>query len=209
MLKMYTGTQSVSNFRPTAAHALYKHFCVEGGTVLDMSSGFGGRLLGAMKAGVHYIGYDPSTPSHKGVVEMAKDFGYNDKCELILDGSENINQPQNSIDFAFTSPPYFDTEKYSNDEGQSYIKFKTKDAWLDGFLKETFARVHTCLKPKRIMAINIANVPNYKTIEDDAVKAALEVGFEHVDTWKLALSKPPTKNKTGFKYEPVFIFKKR
>lgn len=208
MLKMYTGVQSVSNFRPTAAYALYKHFCKEGDTVLDMSSGFGGRLLGAMKAKVNYIGYDPSVLANKGVREMAKDFGYQDKATLICDGSENINLPPDSIDFAFTSPPYFDTEKYSNDAGQSYLKYKTTDAWLNGFIRDTFKNVHKCLKDDKYMVINVANVPNYKTLEEDVVRVAEECGFKLEDTWKLALSKPPSKNKTGFKYEPVFIFKK-
>lgn len=208
MLKMYTGVQSVSNFRPTAAYALYNHFCEKGDTVLDMSSGFGGRLLGAIKANVNYIGYDPSVLSHKGVCELARDFKYQDKCKLICDGSENIDLPSESIDFAFTSPPYFDTEKYSDDAGQSYLKYSTKEQWLNGFLLSTFRNVHNCLKSGKYMAINIANVPNYKTIEEDTVKIALDCGFVLEDTWKLALSKPPSKNKSGFKYEPIFIFKK-
>ena len=207
MLKMYTGVQSVSNFRPTAAYALYNHFCEEGDTVLDMSSGFGGRILGAMKAKVRYIGYDPSKLAHEGAVNLAKDFNYTN-CMLICDGSENINIVPNSIDFAFTSPPYFDTEKYSDDAGQSYLKYKTTNDLLNGFIKDTFTNVYDCLKYGKYMAINVANVPNYKTLEEDVIKVALECGFTLEDTWKLALSKPPSKNKTGYKYEPVFIFKK-
>ena len=58
MLRRYSGTQMVSNFRPTAA-ALYDIFVdkdnpLEGttaGTVWDPSMGYGGRLLGAIVAG--------------------------------------------------------------------------------------------------------------------------------------------------------------
>ena len=63
MLRRYSGTQMVSNFRPTAAAALYDVFVdkdspLEGttaGTVWDPSMGYGGRLLGAIAAGVNYI----------------------------------------------------------------------------------------------------------------------------------------------------------
>jgi hypothetical protein len=206
MLKMYTGVQSVSNFRPTAAYALYTHFCEYGDTVLDMSSGFGGRILGAMKAKVKYIGYDPSVLAHEGVRKLAGDFKYD--CQLFCDGSENINLPPNSVDFAFTSPPYFDTEKYSDDAGQSYLKYKTTNDWLNGFIKDTFTNVYSCLKDGKYMLINVANVPNYKTLEQDVIDMAISCGFVHEDTWQLALSKPPSKNKTGYKYEPVFVFKK-
>jgi len=52
MMKIFTDTHCVSNFRPTSAAAIYKHFCTENGTVFDMSSGFGGRLLGAKYQGL-------------------------------------------------------------------------------------------------------------------------------------------------------------
>ena len=43
-IKIYTGTQSVSNFRPTAAKLIYEKF--GGDTIWDMSCGWGGRLIG-------------------------------------------------------------------------------------------------------------------------------------------------------------------
>src|SRR5580704_8118579 len=46
-LRIHTGTQGVSNFRPSAASALYNEFLPEeGGVVFDPSCGWGGRLLG-------------------------------------------------------------------------------------------------------------------------------------------------------------------
>src|SRR5277367_1552389 len=47
-VRSFTGTQAVSNFRPTAAAAIYHKLMPEaGGVTWDMSSGWGGRLLGA------------------------------------------------------------------------------------------------------------------------------------------------------------------
>ena len=78
MLRRYSGTQMVSNFRPTAAAALYDIFVdkdspLEGttaGTVWDPSMGYGGRLLGAISAGVNYIGTDPCIPTFEGLEKI-------------------------------------------------------------------------------------------------------------------------------------------
>lgn len=209
MLKIFTGTQSVSNFRPTAAAAIYSLFCNEGDTVWDMSCGYGGRLLGATLAKVNYIGTDPATPTYNGLIELSNDFSKDIKVELNKLGSEDYKPKNNSLDFAFTSPPYFNWEKYTNEETQSYLKYKTKEEWINGYLKKTFINCFNGLKDNKIMAINIANIKNFTNLEDEAIRVAKEAGFVHEDTWKLALSNSKMKGKIeSFKYEPIFIFRK-
>ena len=100
MLKIFTGTQCVSNFRATAAAAIYSLFCVEGDLVWDMSIGYGGRALGAHLAGVQYVGTDPCTKNHNGVELMCKDL--HSASLLYKQGSETAFIPENSIDFCFT-----------------------------------------------------------------------------------------------------------
>ena len=104
MLKLFTGTQSVSNFRPTAAAAIYSLFCKEGDTVWDFSSGFGGRLIGAELAKVNYIGTDPSTLTYNGLIKLKKDYIKSIKSEIHKSGSEEFKPKEKSIDFIFTSP---------------------------------------------------------------------------------------------------------
>lgn len=212
MLKMFSGVQSVSNFRPTAAHAIYNKFLPNGGTALDMSSGFGGRLLGAIKSNrrnnFKYIGYEPSQKTFSGLSDMVTDFGSDMDIVLVNKGSEFIDL-RNEVDFAFTSPPYFDTEKYSNESTQSYLKYPTHDAWLNGFMKETFLNVHSALVKNGYMAINIANVKSYKNLEDDTIRIAEYCGFQYQYSMKLTLSNSTlVKGKSAFKYEPILIFKK-
>lgn len=202
-MKIYTGTQCVSNFRPTAAAAIYSHFCSPGDTVWDISSGYGGRLLGAHLAGVNYVGTEPASLTYKGLVELNSD--YNLGAVLINTGSEDFNYPKDSIDFIFTSPPYFDTEKYSTEETQSYKKFNTKSGWIDGYLFSTFSNAYRVLKDSKYMAINISNVKSFPDLEKSTIECAIKAGFVLETTWKLALSKI---NGNGFKYEPIFIFRK-
>jgi hypothetical protein len=209
MLKIYTGTQSVSNFRPTAAAAIYDTFA-KNGVVWDMSGGWGGRLLGAIISGVDtYITTEPSTLTSTGLYKLAKDFAPNMTWEILRNGSEEYLPDKKSLDLCFTSPPYFDLEKYADEPTQSYVKFKTKDAWIEGFLRPTFENCHYGLKDNGYMLINIADVKGKHNInlEEKTVQVAEEVGFRLVKTIKLALSNINLRGKNvKFKYEPIFIF---
>jgi hypothetical protein len=243
MLRRYSGTQMVSNFRPTAAAAMYDIFVdkespLEGttaGTVWDPSMGYGGRLLGAIAAGVNYIGTDPCIPTYDGLVQIQKDYAHKHlNYSLQRIGSETFIPEDESIDFVFTSPPYFGWEAYGDEPEQSSIKFSTSDMWKEKFLKQTIANAYKGLKKGKYLALNVANTKQYKTFEEDTVDLAKEVGFEHTDTWWLSLStqqggsavstldgdttetkqkqqymgKYTRPNISGRKFEPTFIFKK-
>jgi DNA modification methylase len=175
-----------------------------------MSCGYGGRLLGATIANVNYIGTDPATPTYEGLCGLSETFSSNIYVDLNKQGSEEFVPNKESLDFAFTSPPYFNWEKYTEEETQSYVKFPTKEEWITGYLKETFKNCFHGLKNNKYMAINIANTKNFNNLEEETIRVAKEVGFELHDTWKLALSNPNMKNKkSSFKYEPIFIFRKK
>ena len=204
-LRIYTGTQAVSNFRPTAAKFIYEKY---GGDVIwDMSAGWGGRLLGFLASSrKKYIGTEPSTKTFRGLKEIKKDFCYiNKDVELYKLGSELFEPDRESLDLCFTSPPYFDTEKYSDEDTQSYVKFPTKDKWIDGFLKKTIENCYRGLKQNKYMLINIANTPKYKFIEEETVRISKELGFKQEKTVELTLSSVMG---AGHKYEPIFVFKK-
>ena len=243
MLRRYSGTQMVSNFRPTAAAALYDVFVdkdsplegTEAGTVWDPSMGYGGRLLGAIAAGVNYIGTDPCIPTYKGLEQIRDTYGHKHKSYTLLrQGSETYDPQPESLDFVFTSPPYFGWEAYGDEPEQSSIKFNTSDLWKEKFLKQTIANAYKGLKKGKHLALNVANTKQYKTFEEDTVQLALDVGFEHTDTWWLSLStqqggsetttldgesvekkqenrylgKFTRPNLSGRKFEPTFIFTK-
>ncbi len=211
MLKLYSSVQGVSNFRPTAAAALYERYA-KNGVVWDMSGGWGGRMLGAIRANVdYYYASEPSIETFRGLMDMRSDLRFTDKSELFLSGSEDLKPPKDSLDFCFTSPPYFDLEKYADEETQSYIKFGDRNQWVEGFLRKTFENCYHGLKLGGHMAINIAD-PKKKTslsLETETIRVAAESGFRLKETLKLALSNPVMKNRTtAFKYEPIFVFEK-
>ena len=206
LLRRYTGTQCVSNFRPTAAACLYTHFAFPGAVVWDMSMGYGGRILGAIISDINYIGTDPAEKTFKGLQEIKENFGKSERHYFLNKcGSEGFQPKEESLDFAFTSPPYFNWEQYGEEDEQSFNQFDSNEEWNNGFLRKTIQNCYKGLKKDKYMALNVANTKSHKTFENDTVQIAKEEKFEHTDTFKLQLSS----QESGAKYEPVFIFQKK
>lgn len=219
-LRTVSGTQAVSNFRPSAAAALYDRYLpVGGGVTWDMSAGYGGRLLGAIASSRvrTYLGTDPASLTFDGLTAMAAELppmaehlsGEPTEIQLHKIGSENFVPDRGSIGMAFTSPPYFNAEHYSSEASQSFIKFRTPEAWLNGFLGTTLSNCHRGLAADGRLVINIANVASYPNLTEDFLWLARRCGFRHIETLQLALSRMPgTRAGSPYKFEAVFVFRK-
>ena len=152
-----------SNFRPMNAKAVYERFCEEGGTIYDFCCGFGGRMLGCLtsKKNFRYVGTDPNTETMYHLHELGEYIeqatGREDSYELHCCGSEDFVGKPESIDFAFSSPPYFDLEVYSDEETQCYNKFPQLDQWLEGYVRATIKNIGYMLKKNCFYAVNIAD----------------------------------------------------
>ena len=159
-------------------------------------------LLGAISSPKvkHYIACEPSTLTFEGLNKIVENFGQTKKITIHKIGSEDFI-PNTKVDLVFTSPPYFNNEKYSMESTQSYIKFPTKQEWLNGFLLKTISNAISVLKDGGYLIINIANVKSYPNLVQDFLDGVKEVKL--VQELKLQLSKHG-----GYKYEPVFVFKK-
>ena len=208
-LKIFSGTQSVSNFRPTIARYMYKTYCEAGATVLDPCMGYGGRLLGSIVS--------PTIYSYHGVDPCVKTYDGNCRLDVELNESSHnkfFNVPFEDFtttmlyDFVFTSPPYFDLEKYSDEPTQSYIRYPHYDEWVKGFLEPLIKKSYGYLKKGRYFAINVHGEKLIKEIK----RLCEEKGFSLEDTLHMRLSRMPGKGinkiKTKFKTEPIFIWKK-
>jgi hypothetical protein len=207
MLKIYSGAQAVSNFRPTAATVIYNKYA-NGGKVWDMSAGYGGRMLGFYKSSsTEYVGTDPCTDTFNGLQSLQKDFLSDKNINLFKVGSEDFEWDANYFDLCFTSPPYFDTEKYSDESTQSYIKFPNQQHWLNGFLGKTIENCRNYLKDDGKLVINLANLHKWTTLVDDVIELAFRKRFRYIKTERYLLSTMKTGQK--YKSEPILIFEKR
>ena len=183
--------QVAVNYPPMTAKYLYERFTEhckdqEKVVIYDPSSGWGGRILGAMSCrddrSIHYVGTDPNPDNFYSDGSECKyadiaDF-YNTKTyrgnsffsetnsyEVFQLGSEEIQhnpdfqKHKGQVDLVFTSPPYFNREAYSEDENQSYKKYgDSYESWRDGFLRPTLETAVNWLRPDRYLLWNIADL---------------------------------------------------
>lgn len=207
VLCWFQGTYRVSNFKPTIAKYFYDNYSGSG-VVLDPSSGYGSRLITALssKHVKKYIGIDPCLETYNGLIQIKTDFDTDNKSILYKIPFENYIHNFEPVDLIFSSPPYFNTEKYDSEMNQSYLKFPTKELWTNGFLKIYIENSYNFLKKDGYFILNIADVKTYKDLVQVSMNLAIKSGFTWVKTYQMALS---ARNSVGFRYEPIMVFIKR
>jgi hypothetical protein len=218
--------------------------------IYDPSAGWGGRILGAMSSmkNIHYIGTDPNTDNfipelnktrYEYVADFFNEYGLEtnpfweepkNTYHVFQEGSEHIGehpdfqQYKGKLDFAFTSPPYFDREQYSADEEQSFRSYPMYNDWRDNFLKPTLTNAFNSLKNDRYLLWNIADIKigkdTFHPLEQDSVDIIESLGGEYKGKLKMLMSsmigidQSNVKNSvkiggSAMKYEPIFIFHKK
>ena len=216
--------QPAVNFPPLTARYLYEKYTDhieqdEPLNIYDPSSGWGGRILGAMSSlkRIHYIGTDPNTDNfidELGITryEYVADFFNNKALEtnsfweeeqntfhIFQEGSEHIgNHPdfqqyKGKLDMVFTSPPYFDREQYSTDEEQSYKAYPQYDDWRDNFLKPTLTNAYESLRNDRYLLWNIADIKigtdKYHPLEQDSIDIVESLGGQYKGKLKMLMTR--------------------
>jgi hypothetical protein len=217
--KLISSNLPVSGYRIPAdfpiglAKNLIDDYCPRGGKVLDPCHGWGGRLVGFMLSrAASYVGIDPAP--HSGCLrEMFDDlerYLFEEKtCRLINKPFEDVVLTDASYDFALTSPPYYNTEKYNGEES-SWRRYKTLEAWIDGFYRPLIFGVADALKPGAYFALQVT--PKFK-MASIAKEIGEEIGLiyqREYDT-KMRRYNSVTADKAGStdQFEIVAIFRKR
>jgi SAM-dependent methyltransferase len=218
-LELVTG-ENVTNFKAQNAKAIAEHLCpVLWGNVYDYSCGYGGRLLGIGSSNFKYkyIGVEPNTETvnYLNYLNDIIDEATGVRGTIIQSVSEQY-QPED-IDLAFSSPPYFNLEKYSNEETQCMVQFKTEDEWFEGYVAPTMENIKRGLNDDGIFATNIADYKSYDRKEPYEVvqrwiQTAEKVGFKYDGVIKMMLNTRPgvgNDRKEGReKWEGVYVFRK-
>lgn len=216
--------QYAVNWPALAARALYERYTtgIKNPIIWDPSSGWGGRLAGAITSRTHplYIGCDPNTDHlwvdgagpHSKYTEIAAyhasrtPFDAPPKVLFFPCGSEVIaNEPafqayQGTVDVVFTSPPYFAKELYSDDAEQSARKFSAFEEWCDGFLKPTIETAAKWLKPGGVLLWNIADAKfgnKLLPLEQRSIDYAVATGLIQEPAIRLLMSNMPGGNRVN------------
>lgn len=173
------GYRAPNDFPIDLAKSLVERFCPPEGRVLDPCHGWGGRAVGFLLArtGLSYRGVDCSPESSKAVSDMCADLKkYVARKDVTFDCKpfEDTTLPDCMFDFAFTSPPYFDVEKYIGGE-QSHSRYDNYPLWRDGFYTALITKTFSALKPGGVFALQVGS-QRYPLIED-AKEIGASAGF--------------------------------
>lgn len=155
----------LNTFPAIVALTIYRQF--KATMILDMSSGWGDRLLAAITYEdniKYYYGVDPNKclfPGYKKIIKLAKD---KNKFIMINDCFENTNINK-KFDMMFSSPPYFDFEKYIG-KNQSYKKYKKLNDWLNNFMYISIKKIYDLLIDGGYFCLNISDTGNVPYVYD-------------------------------------------
>jgi hypothetical protein len=219
ILKTRDGTRGVVNFKPIVAKYIYDTYVPAGGSILDPCAGYSGRLVGAIASGrgILYHGIDPDGRTGKGGMECAAFFStqydmfdrreYNYRFKFDLGPAEEVMRDlNNEYDVIFTSTPYYDLERYSEDGNQSYKKHDSYNKWLKDFLFVIVDESKRLLKENGILALNVKNLPKYKICDDLLSYCSDKLELKKTYHMRLANSEYKRNGEKKFHTEPIFIF---
>lgn len=149
------GYKLATTFMPEYAKSVYEYFGAS--SVLDPCAGWGDRLIGATLSSCveKYVAFDPNTNLRKGYIEemdamnIGLDVDDSTERSLVFQNGYEIHLlpfemgikyfQSESFDLAFTSPPFFDYEVYS----ETNPKYTN---WIESFYVPLFQQVDRCLK---------------------------------------------------------------
>ena len=156
------GTYIATQFKPIVAKTIYN--MTNAKTILDTSMGWGDRLAGFFASdATHYIGCDPNPNTFQIYSEMIREYSKmapGKTTQIHRCGAEDLPWDMiKDVDCAFTSPPYFSTERYNEggefEEDQSWSKFNEYDKWRDEFYLPVALNSFNALSENGFLMVNI------------------------------------------------------
>lgn len=212
VFQLYYG--AVNQFRPTEALKVYCELKPRLG-ILDFSSGWGGRCIAAMAAGIPYYGCDANTKmrhSYQELVELARKTGAEPQVRMTFKPSETVMDYRDEIaggapyDLVFTSPPYFTLEKY-----EEMPEYSGKQGFLNDFLIPVVQRAWKGLESGGHMALNMPEFM-YDAVKNMLppliAKRKLSVASRHGTNAVRGLKIGETKAEAKGRFEWIYIWKK-
>lgn len=149
-------------FNPTWARALLKvvmnNTNLKGKKWLDISAGWGDRLLAAMSLDMEYVGFDPNIELKDGHSAMIESFGDKNKHKIIYEPFEKAKIPPGPYDVILSSPPYFDIEEYApNQDGQSIVNYPSFNQWIVWFLFASLSKAWDNLSDNGYLILHLGD----------------------------------------------------
>ena len=177
-------------------------------------------MLGAMTSNMrfHYTGIDPNTDTFRGLDALGSLVNevMGTDYEMYNTVSEEFDPETGAYDAAFSSPPYFNLEIYTDEPTQCMNRYTNMDAWFEHYVEPTLRMLHKGLDKDGIYAVNIADYKIAKEefkILDRWIELSKKMNFEYQETVQMMLNTRPGvgngKMDKVQKFEGVYIFKRK
>jgi len=156
----FYGYSVATDFPSYIARDIYLKYCQKDFKVFDPCAGWGGRLIGACSTlyNLYYECCEINNLTCKGLNNISDFLNEGNKKFNIKINNMKIEDYNNKnyFDFAFTSPPYFDTEIYDcNDVNQACNLYKNYTQFENIFLYKLVLNTMNALKENSIFLLNI------------------------------------------------------
>ena len=138
------------------------------------------------------------------VTKRKNSFRVYNKC------SEDLQLEEGSVDFAFSCPPFYGLERYSDEDTQSINRHPKYEEWLEGYVRPTVRNCYNALKNGALYGVDISDIcwKNKKyPLVADWCRIAEEEGFVFVDKYSI-VSRARKDDAESSNTEHVYIFKK-
>lgn len=178
------GMPAISIFDPALCEVIYKWFCPDGGSILDPFAGGAVRGIVANFMGYHYTGIDIRQEQIDDNRAQAADIlPVNNQPQWYCGDSDEVLRgfKEDSFDFVFTCPPYFNLEKYSDLE-DDLSAFK----YYDDFNCKYSCIINKCarrLKPGGFACFVVGEVRdrqgNFVGLVPDTIQAFRDAGMKY------------------------------
>ena len=157
-------------FKTTVAKSIYDIF--KPTHILDMSSGWGDRLIAAIAYGegvdVKYSGFDPNSSLKYKYTDIVNKLAPENKrgnFKVRTEPFETANLKDiKDVDLFFSSPPYFDFEVYTNEETQSINNYKTYPDWVVKFLFKSIKNAFSVIVKDGYFVMHITDTGNMRNV---------------------------------------------
>ena len=158
----YNGVAYVNEFPPFVARQIYQKYASgkKNISVLDPCCGWGGRMIGcASIPNTTYVGCEPCTETYEGLVKLGvwlKTLQPTFNFVIYQKPFEDFMTDE-KFDIALTSPPYYNTEKYSDEETNSLNRYKTYEEWVEGFYEPLILNTVGYLNEGGVFILNVGD----------------------------------------------------
>lgn len=205
---MASGMHNPSFYRPHLARQIIHSTGIFNGRLFDPCAGWGGRMLGTVSAGWHYIGCEPNTATYGHLMEMVEFLNIGNFVTLHNIPYENLDlSTVGEVDIVLTSPPYFDLEIYSSEPTQSHHNYNTYGSWLQEWYLPMIEKNLSILAEDGLSCYNVMDGV-CKDIVEHTISTHESRGFKLIN--HLGIDSPFVNYKKKLnKKDLTYIFKKR